>query len=119
MRIPRGGRGLSVAQQPANDWQAEPATGTEARVGVPRRSAIQFHSGQDVGWSEGCFIVGTASDPSGRFTKDAYYGVVDSDKAIDRLRRTVDAAGRDVSDIRIAVGDDGGLFPDLRGASIC
>ncbi len=36
MRIPRGGRSLSVAQQPADDRQAQPATGTEARVGVPQ-----------------------------------------------------------------------------------
>jgi len=36
MRIARGGCHLGVAQQAADDRQAQPTTGTEARIGVPQ-----------------------------------------------------------------------------------
>jgi hypothetical protein len=40
----RGRRCLSVSQQPANDWQAQPATGTKARISVPQ--VVQAHADQ-------------------------------------------------------------------------
>src|SRR5262249_11076424 len=44
MCIPRGSGCLCVSQQPANDRQAQPATGTEARIGVPE--IVQAYSNQ-------------------------------------------------------------------------
>ena len=44
VRIPRGGRCLSVTQQPADDRQPHATAGTEARVGVPQ--IVQANAGQ-------------------------------------------------------------------------
>lgn len=88
--------------------------------GTEPRSAIQFHFGQDVTWSAGCFIVGSLRQPleeSG--VTSAYCGVDAGEVAIARLRAAVLAPGRDVRNIRIGVADHSALFPDFSPQQPC
>jgi hypothetical protein len=118
--IPRGVYKASIRNDPTKKWmKTENQRWRLELAGVPKRSAIQFHYGQDVDWSEGCFIVGTNSGVSGGLTKERYCGVEQSENAIENLRKIVTAPGRNINEITIAVGDDGDLFPNLRGAPIC
>jgi hypothetical protein len=96
-----------------NRWRIELA-------GVPHRSNIQFHFGNDVEWSEGCFIVGDLLQPDGSTGMEASYcEVVNGEAAIARLRGAVQAPGNDPSQIQVGITDDYGLFPDFTTQPAC
>lgn len=89
-------------------------------AGTPKRSAIQFHYGQDVAWSEGCFIVGSllqAGDEAGVTAR--YCAVENGEAAVAALRAVVTATGRDPKKISVGVADDTGLFPGLQPKEPC
>lgn len=119
--IPKGVYAASVRTDKTKPWMTH-----ENRVwrielgGTPQRSAIQFHYGQDVGWSEGCFIVGTllqAGDEAGVTTR--YCAVDNGEAAVAALRAVVTATGRDPKKISLGVADDSGLFPGLQPREPC
>lgn len=95
-------------------WRLE-LIGTE-----PKRSAIQFHYGLDVAWSEGCFIVGSllqSGDEAGVTAR--YCAVENGEAAVAALRAVVTATGRDPKKISVGVVDDSGLFPGLQPKEPC
>src|SRR5258706_3578952 len=83
------------------------------------RTNIQFHYGQDVSWSQGCFIVGTAlqSGEAEGVTK-RYCSVENGEAAIAAIRAAVSAVGRNAN-IAVGVSDDGGLFANLTPTPPC
>jgi hypothetical protein len=98
-----------------NRWWRIELSGTK-----PQRSAIQFHYGQDVSWSEGCFIVGSLlqkGDDAG-VTK-RYCSVENGEAAVAALRSVVTSPGRDVSKISVGVFDDSGMFAGLQPKEPC
>jgi Family of unknown function (DUF5675) len=98
-----------------NRWWRIELAGTNLQ-----RSAIQFHYGQDVSWSTGCFIVGTVlqkGDDAG-VTK-RYCSVENGEAAVAALRAAVSAPGRDASKISIGVFDDAGMFAGLQPKEPC
>ena len=87
---------------------------------VPHRSNIQFHYGKDIGWSEGCFIVGDLLQPDGSVGMESSYCQVDNgEAAVARLRSIVEAPGNNPSSIVIGITDDYGLFPDFANNPTC
>jgi hypothetical protein len=87
--------------------------------GTAHRTAIQLHYGEDVGWSEGCFIVGDLLDSgAGGFTQK-YCRVDNGEAAIARLRAAVTATGRDPARITVAVTDQTELFPGQTRLPAC
>lgn len=98
-----------------NRWWRIELVGTKLE-----RSAIQFHYGQDVSWSEGCFIVGSLlqrSDDAGLTNR--YCSVENGEVAVAALRAAVSAPGRDTSKISIGVFDDAGLFAGMQPKEPC
>ncbi len=88
--------------------------------GVPHRSNIQFHYGNDVNWSEGCFIVGDLLQPDGSIgMESAYCGLKGGEAAIERLRGIVEAPGSNSADFRVGVTNDYSLFPDFSSVPDC
>lgn len=84
------------------------------------RSAIQFHFGGDVSWSEGCFIVGSLRQGAdGPGVTPSYCRVAAAEQAIARIRSAVTSPGRDINNIKIGVADHAGLFPDFTANSQC
>ena len=94
-------------------WRIEPE-------GVPHRSNIQFHYGNDVDWSEGCFIVGDLIQPDGSTGMETTYcSVSGGEAAVERLREAVSAPGLDTSALEIGVTNDYGVFPDFSTDANC
>jgi hypothetical protein len=117
--IPRGIYGAQVRDDKSKPWMDVLDKRWRIELqGVPHRTAIQFHYGNDVGWSEGCFIVGTVVSPDDNLGP-AYCHLNDPTNAIAALRTAVTAAGRNINDIRIAVANDAGLFPNVSGLTGC
>jgi hypothetical protein len=88
--------------------------------GTTPRSAIQFHYGKDVKWSEGCFILGKHLQTSDSVGITRQYCVLeDGEKAVAALRAAVMAAGRDSNKITVGVADYEGLFPDFSPNKPC
>jgi len=114
--IPAGEYKAFVREDATKSWMTNQNRRWRIQLeGVQGRSAIQFHFGQDELWSQGCFIVGDhlIADPSLNDLAGAYCSVGNGEAAIARLRSVVIASGLDGSDIRIAVADRRGLFPDF------
>ncbi|RWM14904.1 MAG: hypothetical protein EOR73_25480 [Mesorhizobium sp.] len=89
-------------------------------AGVPHRSNIQFHFGQDVNWSEGCFIVGDLLQPDGSTGMEASYcGLEGGEAAVARLRAVVQGTGAIPGDLKVGITDDYGLFPDFSTNPAC
>jgi hypothetical protein len=88
--------------------------------GVPHRSHIQFHYGNDVGWSEGCFIVGDLVQPDGSAgMQAAYCSVTGGEAAIARLRAAITGPGLDTSALEVGITNDYGIFPDFTSDPSC
>lgn len=88
--------------------------------GVSRRTAIQFHYGEDVAWSQGCFILGTllqAGDAAG--ITNRYCKVENGEAAVAALRAAVNGTGLNPKSITIGVVDDANLFPGLQPKAPC
>lgn len=117
--IPRGAYRARVRDDVTKPWMN--TLDKRWRIELERtspRTAIQFHYGNDVSWSEGCFIVGTVSSPEHSMTA-SYCRLENGEAAIAALRRAVTAPGRNPADVMVGVADDAGLFPDLGGAPSC
>ncbi|WP_367615826.1 DUF5675 family protein [Plastoroseomonas hellenica] len=117
--IPRGTYRARVRDDASKPWMNTPNKRWRIELaGTAHRTAIQFHYGNDVTWSEGCFIVGTVSNPEHSMTT-GYCRLEDGEDAVAALRRAVTGPGRNANDITVGVADDAGLFPDLNGAPAC
>lgn len=119
--IPVGVYNASVRNDATKGWMSNLNRRWRIELsGVPHRSSIQFHYGNDVNWSEGCFIVGDLLQPNGSSGMEAAYcGLDGGEAAIERLRAIVEAPGFDPSDIKIGVTDDYGIFPDFNSDPVC
>jgi hypothetical protein len=119
--IPKGVYAATVRTDKTKPWMTnENRLWRLELAGTPKRSAIQFHYGQDVAWSEGCFIVGSllqAGDAAGVTAR--YCAVEDGEVAVVALRSVVTATGRDPKKISVGVTDDSGLFPGLQPKEPC
>jgi hypothetical protein len=119
--IPRGVYAATVRDDRSKPWMTNENRAWRLELGgTGHRSNIQFHYGQDVAWSEGCFIVGAllqADDGAGLAAK--YCALSDAEKAVSTIRAAVTAIGRDSKDIKIGVADHGGLFPDYKVNTPC
>lgn len=119
--IPVGLYSASIRTDPTKDWMTNINRSWRIELsGVPHRSNIQFHYGNDVNWSEGCFIVGDLLQPDGSSgMESAYCGLEGGEAAIERLRSIVEAPGSDRADLKVGVTDDYGLFPDFTTVPAC
>ncbi|OWY30137.1 hypothetical protein CEJ42_05870 [Herbaspirillum robiniae] len=119
--IPKGIYTASVRTDASKPWMKSLDQKWRLELGgTAPRSAIQFHYGMDVSWSEGCFIVGTLlqkGDASGITTR--YCKLENGEAAIAALRAVVMANGRDPKNITIGVADDSDLFPGMRPSEPC
>jgi hypothetical protein len=119
--VPKGIYGAKVRSDRTKDWMTNENRSWRLELqGTQPRQAIQFHYGQDVQWSQGCFIVGKLLQPgdaAGITTR--YCRVEDGENAIVALRAAVTAKGRDPGNIKIAVVDEGGLFPGMLPSGPC
>lgn len=119
--IPRGVYGATVRDQPTKNWMTNENRAWRLELaGTGHRTNIQFHYGQDVAWSEGCFIVGSLlrkDDNSG--IVERYCAVTDGERAVATLRAAVTAAGRNVRDIQVGIADHAGLFPNFDANAPC
>lgn len=119
--IPVGQYGATVRTDATKNWMNTIDRRWRIELsGVPHRTNIQFHYGQDVNWSEGCFIVGSLLQPDGSTgMESSYCGLRGGETAIARLRAVVEAPGSNPNDIMIGVTDDYGLFPNFRSNPDC
>jgi len=119
--IPKGVYNASIRTDKTKPWMSNQNRLWRLELGGTNpRSAIQFHYGQDVAWSEGCFIVGSllqAGDGAGVTAR--YCAVDNGEAAVAALRAVVTAAGRDPNRISVGVTDDSGLFPGLQPKEPC
>jgi hypothetical protein len=120
--IPKGVYAASVRTDKTKTWMTNENRWWRIELAGAnlQRSAIQFHYGQDVSWSKGCFIVGTVlqkGDDAG-VTK-RYCSVENGEIAVAALRAVVMAPGRDTSRISVGVFDDSGLFAGLQPKEPC
>lgn len=119
--IPKGVYSASIRSDKTKPWMNNENRSWRLELaGTPKRSAIQFHYGEDVAWSEGCFIVGTllqSGDSAGITAR--YCAVEKGEAAVAALRAVVTAAGRDPKKVSIGVVDDSGLFPGLQPKEPC
>lgn len=118
--IPVGIYGASVRTDATKPWMTTLDRRWRLELsGVPHRSAIQFHYGQDEAWSEGCFILGQLLSPGGTIGDAAYCQLTNGEVAVAALRAAVTDTGADATDIRVGVCDDTGLFPNYRPTAPC
>jgi Family of unknown function (DUF5675) len=118
--IPAGVYGAQVRSDATKQWM----TTLDRRwrlelVGVPHRSAIQFHYGQDEAWSQGCLILGQLLSDSGNVGEAAYCQLTNGEAAVAALRGAVASAGADQTAITVGVCDDAGLFPNFHPSAPC
>ena len=119
--IPPGAYSASVRDDATKDWMNSVNRRWRLELsGVPHRTNIQFHYGEDVGWSEGCFIVGDLlqSDASTGIL-DTYCELSNAEAAIERLRGIVESNGGQQATVTIGVTDDYNLFPDFDTSPNC
>lgn len=119
--IPRGVYSATIRDDATKKWMTTPDRRWRLELsGVPGgRSAIQFHFGKDVAWSTGCFIVGMPLESPKSFTREGYCNVAQSEQTMAKLRDIVTSPANNLGDIKIAVSDDGDLFPNLKGTPLC
>lgn len=119
--VKKGTYRASVRTDKTKDWMTnEDRLWRIELAGTSPRTSIQFHYGNDVSWSEGCFIVGALlqkGDDAGITRR--YCAVENGEAAIAALRAVVTAPGRDHKNITVGVADDAGLFPDLSPKAPC
>lgn len=120
--IPKGIYSASVRTDKTKPWMdnENKLWRLELAGALMQRSAIQFHYGKDVNWSEGCFIVGSllqSGDAAGVTAR--YCSVENGEAAVAALRAVVTATGRDSKKISVGVTDDSGLFPGLQPKEPC
>jgi len=119
--IPKGVYAAAVRTDKTKSWMSNDNRVWRLELaGTPKRSAIQFHYGQDVAWSEGCFIVGSLLQPGDASGVTARYCAVENgEAAVSALRAVVMAAGRNPKKISVGVADDAGLFAGLQPKEPC
>lgn len=119
--VPKGTYKARIRDDKTKDWMD--TTDKRWRLELQKagpRSAIQFHYGKDVHWSEGCFIVGSflQSGDAGGIT-NRYCELEGGEAAVARIRLAVTAPRRNSTDISVGVADDAGLFPGLSPRAPC
>lgn len=120
--IQRGKYKAKIRDEPTKNWmKGAPNKAWRLELeGTPHRTAIQFHYGTDVDWSQGCFIVGSllqSGDAKGLTA--AYCKLEGSEAAVAALRDIVTASGRNPQDIRIGIADSSEIFPNYRPLKPC
>lgn len=117
--IPAGRYGANVRTDATKSWMTNINRIWRLELsGVPHRSNIQFHYGEDEAWSEGCFILGTLLSSTGT-SMAAYCQLTNGEQAVAALRAAVSAPGANLNDIAIGICDDNGLFGDFRPGTSC
>jgi hypothetical protein len=119
--IPRGVYQATVRTDPSKKWMTTINRAWRLELaGTGHRTNIQFHYGEDVAWSEGCFIVGELLQMSDQVGISGRYCRVDEgESAVAALRAVVESPGRNTKDILVGVTDDTGLFPDFKPNTPC
>ncbi|KTE30409.1 MULTISPECIES: DUF5675 family protein [unclassified Sphingopyxis] len=119
--VPKGVYAAKIRTDATKPWmETTPSRAWRIEIsGVPGgRSAIQFHYGTDVKWSEGCFIVGRLLDAStGGGIGANYCKVEGADDALAALRSAIEGPGNDRTRIEVTVADSTDLFGS--GATTC
>lgn len=119
--IPRGQYSARIEDKATKKWMDNENKRWRLELeGTNPRSAIQFHYGEDVSWSEGCFIVGALRQSAESAGISSSYCQLDgAENAIASIRQAVTALGRNAKDIKIGVANHNGLFPDFTATSPC
>jgi hypothetical protein len=119
--IPSGSYSASIREDATKPWMTTLDRRWRLELSdVPHRSNIQFHYGEDVGWSEGCFIVGDLiQELTDVGLTEEYCLLRGGEAAIQRLRTVVTAVGSSQENISVVITDFSGLFSDISSEVEC